>query len=295
MDSERQEEVQDGSSGVPEGLGEGGESGTEIASKKEEFDTESTKDAESTTSSDRPELEINDFQSRHSEANMDDKEPEAEVLDEELFEEPHKGQEVKVKIARNDGTEQITLTNEQTSEGKNENDDYEDDFEESYEGKDASSRDRSNIDRNEDDNIGSVSDIEEDLEGDALDDSYIGLPPARERPITMETGHPSKYFHGDEDSVISDIFTDIGGKFKNLVHGSPVLEETKPVSTGTERYDNLRSSYTRPSPRPLAGRYLSVSTPSLDRPYQPPPIRYGYYLDDDEMKVISILRVIKRV
>lgn len=95
----------------------------------------------------------------------------------------------------------------------------------------------------EDGNFGSVSDNEQNLSNN-LDDSYMELPKTADKPGLNDTG---ELLHGykDEESVVSDIFTDVSVVLA-LKELEQACNESVREPPKVSKYDMLRSPHTRP-------------------------------------------------
>lgn len=155
---------------------------------------------------------------------------------------------------------------------------YEDDFENdsmSEGGSDAGRRQVPESDDEQDeDNIGSVSDGEDqDFTGVNLQNGHFSLRDMERAPSSSTDELMAGYREGG--SVVSDRFSD----FSTQYHIQPQPQQsdsTLSLSHGS-KFDRLRSAYTRP----MKQRPPAHLPPQIERSRP----SYGYYMDSDELQV----------
>ena len=190
--------------------------------------------------------------------------------------------------------ENDTSGEQESSRGQGENEEYEDDFEDSEsEVKSEGSKGQGHQDDDDEDNIGSVSDSEHNISGEPLEGSFKQAPPQNDRSHSNNTDELLTGFRGDGDSIVSDIFTDIAGMQltrKGQGRQGGKVKDTN-ISPGRDRYDSLRSPYTRPRAYPIGAPrspYHAGPTQSRYRPYRTGPSalpNFGYYQGGKDTKV----------
>jgi len=151
-----------------------------------------------------------------------------------------------------------------------------------------------------DDNIGSVSDDENevisgnhDLDKDDANGLQLHMKPRSVKPSSTSTDELLTGFVDDgHSSVISDIFTDVGARLGKYSKSTPSLSQPHYKSKAPEpsSYDSLRSQYTRPSAHqnlePSKGRSLKPNYEHYIHHITSNPL--GYYLDEEEQNVSSM-------
>lgn len=155
---------------------------------------------------------------------------------------------------------------------------YEDDFENdsmSEGGSDAGRRRVAESDDDQDeDNIGSVSDGEDqDFTGVNLQNGHFSLRDMERAPSSSTDELMAGYREGG--SVVSDRFSDFSTQYH--IQPQPQQSDSTPSPSRGSKFDRLRSAYTRPmKQRPPAHLppHVERSRPS-----------YGYYMDSDELQV----------
>lgn len=155
---------------------------------------------------------------------------------------------------------------------------YEDDFENDSLSEGGSDAGRRRVAESEDDqdenNIGSVSDGEDqDFTGMNLQNGHFSLRDMERAPSSSTDELMAGYREGG--SVVSDRFSDFSTQY-HIQPQSQQSDSTPSPSRGS-KFDRLRSAYTRPmKQRPPAHLppHVERSRPS-----------YGYYMDSDELQV----------
>lgn len=155
---------------------------------------------------------------------------------------------------------------------------YEDDFENdslSEEGSDTGRRQMAESDDDQDeDNIGSVSDGEDqDFTGVNLQNGHFILRDTERAPSSSTDELMAGYREGG--SVVSDRFSDFSTQYNIQPH--PTQPDSAPLPSRESKFDRLRSAYTRP----MKQRPPAHLPPQVERSRP----SYGYYMDSDELEV----------
>lgn len=155
--------------------------------------------------------------------------------------------------------------------------DYEDDFEnESRSGEGSEAGRRQEEDSEDEDNIGSVSDDDNDEDfqsNENLQNGYLDLQD-KNRAHSSSTDELMTGYR-DGGSVVSDMFSDFSGRFHSQEPDpTPTDSTSSPLGS---KFDRLRSAYTRPiKQRPQVPLPTNVERSRSS---------YGYYMEPDELKV----------
>lgn len=155
---------------------------------------------------------------------------------------------------------------------------YEDDFENdslSEEGSDTGRRQMAESDDDQDeDNIGSVSDGEDqDFTGVNLQNGHFILRDTERAPSSSTDELMAGYREGG--SVVSDRFSDFSTQYNIQPH--PTQPDSNHSPSRGSKFDRLRSAYTRP----MKQRPPAHLPPQVERSRP----SYGYYMDSDELEV----------